>query len=171
MVTHMMTENGAAKCGCNVYIHHEWDEVGNVVKEEKRVSHRKFIYFAKDTPATCKRCNNQIARPEICEIPENWKDLVFHYSFGYDMTINEYARPIERTAKGLVCQKCHTVIVDGDPWGNRGDGRAAAGNVNEKEPHFLMTLKKSKWGSQYWTGAGEHWSVWDGKPDYENHCD
>lgn len=175
MVVHLRNADGSAKCGCNVYWHFDYDAAGKVVGKTKKVGSRYFLYFAKDgEKATCKRCLNEVARPEVVPVPENWASLVFHRSFGYDMTFNVYAKPLRKTEKGLVCQECYTAVVAGDPNGYLGDGRAVAGDLKPDEKPFLMTFKKaaeSRGGYQYWTGDGNGWSVWDGSPNYENHCD
>jgi hypothetical protein len=171
MTIHVKNPDGSAKCGCNVFYHYEYDDAGNVTKKEKRISSRAWVYFETDgRPATCKRCLNKIQKPVTAAIPDCWESLVFHYSFGYDMIINVYARPIRRTAAGLVCQVCDTAIASGEPFSPGGTGRAVAGAIKEGEKPFLMT-RKAKENYTYWTGKGSHWSEWDGKPNYENHVD
>lgn len=170
-VIHIKEADGGAKCGCNVYIRHEWDDKGNVIKTERRISSRQFLYFATDgRPATCKRCLNKINRPETNRLDGNHIGRVFHRSFGYDMTINVYAKCIKQTPKSLVCQECNTVIASGDPWGPSGNGKAIAGEIKEDSKPFNM-FNKAHNNYNYWTGAGEHWSEWDGQANYENHCD
>ena len=172
MVVHAKNPDGSAKCGCNVYYHYDYDAEGKVVGKTKKVGSRYYLYFAKEgEKPTCKRCLNEVARPEVVAVPDNWSTLVFHYSFGYDMTFNVYAKPVRKTTKGVVCVECNTNVVAGDPNGYRGDGRAVAGDVKTDEKPFFMTLKKSKYGSEYWAGNGKNWSVWDGQPNYENRCD
>lgn len=171
MVIHIQESDGSAKCGANVYLHHEWDKDGNVIKKEKRISMRRFLYWSSDDhPATCKRCLNQVKRATTEEISENMVGKIFHRSFGYDMTINVFAKCIKQSAKSLICQECYKNCT-GEPWGPGGTGKASAGDVDESKKPFNMYFKKSIHGFSYWVGAGETWGVWDGQPHYENHCD
>jgi len=172
MVTiHVMEENGAAKCGANVFKHYEMVD-GEYTFIEKRVSRRKFLYFEnaeKGYAVNCKRCLNTIARPETSPIMQDMTGTIFHRSFGYDMTINEFCQVIGQTAKGLVVQMC-AVNITGDPWAPGATGKASAGKPTGKT--FNVFKKHNPRGKyDYWTGGGHHWSIWDGRALYENHCD
>jgi hypothetical protein len=96
---------------------------------------------------------------------------MFHRSFGYDMTINEYCKAIKQDAKSLVVQECHAHI-EGDPWGPSGNGSASAGSIDPEGKTFRMFRKVSvNGGYEYWAGGGHTWSIDDGRAHYENHCD
>jgi len=168
---HIMEPNGAAKCGANVYKHYEMIN-GAYTFIEKRVGKRRFLYFEnaeKGHVANCKRCLNTINRPETAAISEDMTGTIFHRSYGYDMTINEFCRVIKHTAKGLLVQMCSTRI-DGDPLSPGATARASAGKPTGKS--FIMLKKHNpKWKYDYWTGGGQHWRQWDGRPCYENHLD
>jgi len=154
--------DGAAACGCNVFT--SWKT------NERMVSKRQFLYFeTPERPATCKRCLGQIKRAATAPITEDMTGKIFTRSFGYDMTFNIFCKVLKHTNKGLLCQECHT-NTNGMENGWTSEGRATAGSLKDSKP-FIMLSKLSGYGGQYWSGGGEHWWLWDGKPRYENHCD
>lgn len=176
-VVHLRNEDGSAKCGCNVWKVHEKDENGNRIEVRKIM--RRFLYFEnkeKGLHATCKRCLNQVTRETSVLVPDD--DLtgkVFHRSFGYDMTINVYARPIKKTAKGLWCQEVKANIDQG-AW-SPGGGKSSAGTTFDDNHKPFLMQKKSRPGMSgnpfiYWTGDGHDWWVSDETTThYENHWD
>jgi len=107
------------------------------------------------------------------ENPDNIKvGDILHYSFGYDMTINVFAKVLSRTDKSLVCQEVDTCLSGGDF-----NCQAVAGDkVKEGKKPFRVLIKwhnSVNYGKYYnLAGNGEHWSVYQkGQKLYENHMD
>ncbi len=174
MTVHLALENGAAKCGANVYKHYEMID-GKYTFIEKRVSRRRLLYFenaAKGVKADCKRCLNTVQHRWLsAPINRDMTGTVFHRSFGYDMTINKYCRVISQSEKSLLVEDCGSAIVSGDPYGPGGTGKAIAGNGHGKQFRVFRKVYYTDPMRESFVGDGEGWSVWDGKASYENHCD
>ncbi len=180
MKVHINSGDGGAKCGLNVFLDpypNGWDSP-KVNSPARKISNRMFVYFEdkeKGIEANCKRCLNKINRPKAKNLDKDYVGTVFHYSFGYDMTINVFAKAFKQTKKGLMCREVN-VITGGDPWAPGGSGTAKAGsNFVEDSKPFLMLLKSKSFNGgnsyEYWTGGRNTWSIWDGREYYENHCD
>jgi hypothetical protein len=161
MTIHLNAGEGAAKCGCNIY--KSWDT------GEKKISQRVWIRLTDNREeATCKRCKGEVKTAETLTLNKNYVGQIFHYSFGYDMTINVYAKCIRQSGKTLYCKECYANVKDDC---GRGAGRAVAGGIKEDEKEFKMSLKKSRWGHEYFAGQRRHWWLWDGKENYHNTWD
>ena len=172
---HIDSGDGGTKCGCNV-IYDFYPGGYNAPKVDppiRKIARRMYVYFedpAKGREATCKRCLNKVARPTVIEITEDLNDLfsgkkVFHYSFGYDMTLNVFAKPIHKTAKGLICREIGWEYVGSKSV------KPIGSFATDSKP-FLMTRKRSAHGSEYFTGNGQNWYIVDSdKTFYENHDD
>ncbi len=124
----------------------------------------------------CKRCLGTTERTtQTVQISENMIGKMFHTSWGYDMTINEYAKVIKQTNKSVLLQECYANVKD--DYG-RGAGKAMAGDVKPNGDTFRL-IKKERENYQgdkfaYWAG-GQHssqsWSEWDGQESYHNTWD
>lgn len=177
-VIHLRENDGGAKCGCNVFYRREWNKETRKYEgpDIRRIRWQTLVYFSNENnPATCKRCLNKINRPITEAAPEIPTDKVFHRSFGYDMTINVFAAPIKKTAKGYICVILQPQL-SGEAYAPGGGGTAAAGDTTDhSEKTFLMSLKKQIWDGgeyKYWTGGGHQWQLEDkNNIHYENHCD
>lgn len=183
-VIHIKEKDGAARCGCNVYNSYCYDSMGQLMRDEKgkviteRKIMRRYIYSTEnEAEATCRRCLNKVNRVATINAPEIPEGKVFHYSFGYDMTINVFAAPIKKTAKGYICKEL-SASWKGNPYSPNGDATASAGHsFKDDSKTFLMTYKEKSYGLgqqkySYWVGGGNHWSLVDKNESfYENHCD
>ena len=157
MIIHMEL-NGNPKCGARSY----W-------------SHSLSLATTSDgSTVTCKRCRGEVNVAETLPITENYVGKVFQYSYGYDMTINVYAKCIRQTAKTLILQECFCKVVDDD---GRGSGKSWAGEVDPEKKPFSIVHKRKNTGHGnsylYWAGGGSrhHWDLWNGQPDYYNTWD
>lgn len=130
---------------------------------------------------TCKRCLNKVVRKaQSVEVKEDMLGKIFHSSFGYNMTINEYAKVIKQSPKSILLQMC-VVNVEND-YG-RGDGKASTDGHLKKDGRQFRLYKKVKEFTDYKTGekksytywAGgrdcDSWSEWDGQENYHNTWD
>lgn len=116
--------------------------------------------------------NKRINKVEI--LTEDYTGKIFHYSFGYDMTINVYAKCIKQTGKTLYLKECYRMVSGDD---GRGEGKATTtGEINPQGEEF-QTQKRGVYQNgvkkyEYFTGPGNHsWKIWDGKPNYHNTWD
>jgi len=100
-----------------------------------------------------------------------------HTSFGYDMTINDFAQIIEvsPTGKTVVCQMVNK-DTNGMEYGPDGSGRATAGN-NLHGPKFRLKVsgETSFHGSYPFCGNSKRFGYFslcnDTDSFYENHWD
>lgn len=158
MSIHLATLEGKAKCGARSY----W---GYGTSLEK----------LPNAPANCKRCLGKVERRyEIVEPPKEALGKILHYSWGYDMTFNEYAKIIKLNARSAVAVPL-SVSTNGKEHGYKGEGKARP--IHEpKGESFLVMFKKFKDGEYVSivggkTTGGRSWSYWNGESNYENHCD
>lgn len=98
-------------------------------------------------------------------------EKILEYSFGYDMTINEYYLVLKENGKTAVCQQIGRIVKDDS---GRGSGTSQP-NPNKKigEP-FRATVRKDGYYASKYFGGGyqtEHARPWDGKPSYYNTWD
>lgn len=127
-----------------------------------------------DARVTCKRCKGEVkSRYHNVELTENYLDKIFTYSFGYDMTINVFAKVIKQTAKTLLLKECSRHVADDD---GRGAGKAWAGEVIPDGDEFRISKKVNTENPEmftYWIGGGTRhsWHEWDGKAQYHNTWD
>lgn len=173
MKVHIDSGDGGAKCGLNVGYDHYPNGYNSekVVPPVRKIYKNQFIWFANEkTPCNCKRCLNQINRPVTVTPTEDLTGKVFHYSFGYNMTINVFAKVIKKTAKGYICQELKGLCVKGSY--DSGSVRASNEFSEDSKP-FLMTKKRNdKYNYEYWTGKNHHWTlVEQDQTFYENHWD
>lgn len=158
---------GKAKCGSAPYHKYSWN----------------FQLSTNDSLVNCKRCLNTVKRECTFEpIAENMVGKIFHTSWGYDMTINEYVKVIKQDEKSLLVQECYTK-TNGQEYGWTSQGEAMAGGVKPDGKKFRVFNKVRRYNDykgnpamyQMWVGklheCATSWSLWDGKPDYENHND
>lgn len=166
MNIHLMQNDGSYKCGSNVYI--SWK-----TNERKIMANMYKPTSTEIEKVTCKRCLNKVNRPTVLPITENYVGKIFHYSFGYDMTLNVYAKCIAQTDKSLTLQECHANVKDDD---GRGNGRAIAGDIDSESKPFRVILYEKNYGDRkysYWAGgrAARRWTLWDGIANYHNSWD
>lgn len=116
---------------------------------------------------TCKRCLGTVRHAKHDPIKENYVGKYFKHSFGYDMTINEYAKVVAQTEKSLTCVRCHASVssANGGPW--YGTGVSVPG-AETGEMFVIRNVKDYGGGYIVGAGAGRHWSIWNGKPNYYN---
>lgn len=158
MSVHLATPEGKAKCGARSY----W---GYGTCLEKLPTH----------PANCKRCLGTVERRyETVPPPKEALGKILHYSWGYDMTFNEYAKIIKLNAKSAVAVPMK-VMTNGGENGYMGTGKARPIHEPSGEP-FMVLFKKFMGGDHLSivggkTTGGRTWSYWNGESNYENHCD
>lgn len=177
MKVHLNSGDGGAKCGVNVYLdpYPNGYDKPKVNPPVRKISSRLLLYFedlSRGRKANCKRCLNKVERAKTVEANDDLTGKVFHYSFGYDMTINVYAKAIKKTKKGWICREL-AAIGWGNAYGPGSTGKTRASNEFKKDAKpFLMLKKLSKCGHTYFTGNGETWHLIDAdESHYENHCD
>lgn len=153
---HLEKESGKAKCGSRPW------------------GHAAYLWRLTSNPdeVQCRRCKGTINRRYENEaIKEKMVGRIFHTSFGYDMTINVFAKVIKQTEKTITLQPIKTSVKDDD---GRGNGRAKPyDEPDTTEKIFTLKKMKSKEGSySYWSG-GKYgpWSEWDGQEHYHNTWD
>lgn len=166
MNVHLLQNDGSYKCGANVYL--SWK-----TNERKIMTNMYKPTSTEINNVTCKRCLNKVNRPTIKPITENYVGKIFHYSFGYNMTINVYAKCLSQTDKSLMLQECHAIVKGDNGMGN---GRAVAGDIDTNEKPFrVMQYEKDGYNSKYsyWKGGKSRygWSLWDGNSNYHNTWD
>lgn len=149
-----INKDGKAKCGATPWSRYSW------------------LNLTDDpTKADCKRCLGTVKRTVLpAEITENMIGKIFHTSWGYDMTINEYAKVIKQSPKSILLQECYRSVENDD---GRGNGRATTmGTLKPDGEQFRLYKKTSKYGDR-WAGGGEcrYWSEWDGRESYHNTWD
>jgi hypothetical protein len=95
---------------------------------------------------------------------------IITYSYGYDMTINVYAKIIAKTPKGFKAVAVQKNIMNDDGMGN---GRSVPVDtpVAGAEPFTLRVGTYHNGDRAYLAGKGQHWDLWDGQPDYYNTWD
>lgn len=103
---------------------------------------------------------------------ETLKGKILHTSWGYDMTINDYAVVVDETPKSVLC-KMVSVKVEND-YG-RGNGTAMP-TLKEKEEKPFRLFKRGnhfKGSYPYCNGSMKmgYFNVWDGRPNYHNTWD
>ena len=164
-----INKDGKAKCGAT-----PWSRYGglHLVTDEK--------------DATCKRCLGKVKRnSDFAPITENMVGKIFHTSWGYDMTINEYVKVIKQSEKSLLVREC-TPVTNGGEYYPGSTGQATAGGFVKDGAQFRI-FRKVKTYTDYdgqlqtweswvgtkpgYSGVVTSWSEWDGKPDYENRLD
>lgn len=155
MSIHVKREDGKPKCGARPWGY----SLGIMFANEK-------------VEANCRRCLGTVEkRYETIQVPKEYLGKILHRSFGYDMTINVYAKIIKINAKSATAVELKTMVVAGDPWGPGSTGKARPCHEPVGKP-FIVYLKKSKnYDYQGWSGNGSHWSIWNGESNYENHWD
>lgn len=101
---------------------------------------------------------------------------IIHTSWGYDMTINEYAVIIAETDKTVKCKMVQTAVSNDDGLGN---GKAMP---TLKETGEAFRLHKRQWngGAIYFKGSypycngskrSDCFSLWNGRANYHNTWD
>lgn len=155
MSIHLKTPLGKAKCGST-----PWDSrYGSLSLSEDRAQ------------VNCKRCLNTVKRTrKPAVITEDMIGKIFHTSWGYDMTINQYAKVIKQSPKSILLQECLADVKDDC---GRGAGTATTqGSLRLNGEQFRLYKKTTPWGTS-WAGGGEcrYWSEWDGKASYHNTWD
>lgn len=165
MITHLKTSDGKAKCGSTPY--HRYSSL--LLSDDK-------------SQVTCKRCLGTVTRSTVtAPIEGNMVGKIFHTSYGYDMTINEYVKVIGQTEKSLLVKECYAIVRD--DYG-LGGGNAVAGGLKKDGKEFRIFRKVRTWTNPYtqetntwesWVGSlhqcANSWSLWDGRPDYHNTWD
>lgn len=149
-------------------------------------SYRRFSFTIQLTDdisqVNCKKCAGKVQRNStFAPIEKDMVGTIFHTSFGYDMTINEYVKVISQTEKSLVVKECYAVVKD--DYG-RGNGKAIAGGYKPDGKEFRIFRKVKKYTDRYngqehvwesWVGtlhgSADSWSIWDGKENYHNTWD
>lgn len=157
MSVHIATPEGKAKCGSRSY----WGYGTSLASETRQ--------------ANCRRCLGTVQRRyETIEPPKEALGKIIHYSWGYDMTFNEYAKIIKLNAKSALAVPM-VVSTNGMENGPGGEGKARPIHEPKGEP-FVVLFKKFMGGDHYSivggkTVEGRTWSYWNGESNYENHWD
>lgn len=138
------------------------------------------LYISPDaTQVDCKRCTGTAKRPgQNASIQENYVGRIFHCSWGYSMTINEFAVCVRQTEKALFLRQCASATLTGDTFGGHqtSDGKPLENAPEFKvrkigDSHFKGSLIQNRHGDSYKNKSAKYWSLWDGRPVYYNHCD
>lgn len=154
MSIHLKTPLGKAKCGSTPWNRH----YGLSLSEDR-------------TLVDCKRCLGTVKRTtQPAQIAENMIGKIFHTSWGYDMTINEYAKVIKQSPKSILLQECYRAVSDDNGMGN---GRATTGGELKPNGEQFRLFKKTTAYGYRWSGGGQcrYWSEWDGRSSYHNTWD
>lgn len=154
-----INKNGKAKCGAT-----PWSRYGYLNLTEDK------------SQANCKRCLGTVERQsQSATISQNLVGKIFHTSWGYDMTINEYAKVVKQSEKSILLQECYAAVSDDNGMGG---GRATTdGTLKPNGDKFRLYKKVRKMhdGRTYesWAGGGQcrYWSEWDGQSSYHNTWD
>jgi len=148
-----LDKQGKAKCGSTPW-GHNW-----------------LNLTADRSKANCKRCLGTVKRTvKPAGIKEDMVGKIFHTSWGYDMTINEYAKVIKQSPKSILLQECYRGIKNDNGMGN---GKATTdGTLKPEGEQFRLFLKTTNYGER-WAGGGRcrYWSEWDGRESYHNTWD
>lgn len=158
MSVHLATFEGKAKCGSRSY----W-------------GYGTYLEKLPSVPANCKRCLGTVVhRYETIEPPKEALGRILHYSWGYDMTFNEYAKIVKLNAKSAIAVPMK-VMTNGGEHSHMGTGKARPIHEPNGEP-FTVLFKKFKDGGHISivggkTTGGRSWSYWNGESNYENHWD
>jgi hypothetical protein len=106
------------------------------------------------------------------------KGKILHTSWGYDMTINEYAVIIDATEKTVLCKMLSMKVKD--DYG-KGTGRATPLLKEQADAKpFRLRIKNWNGGEMYFKGSypfsGDSkrmdcFSVWNGQANYHNTWD
>jgi len=149
-----LDKQGEAKCGATPWSRYGWL---NLSADKKQV--------------TCKRCLGTVERKtKPAEIKENMIGKIFHTSWGYDMTINEYAKVIKQSPKSILLQECYRLVSNDNGMGN---GTATTdGTLKTGGEQFRLFKKTTPYG-ETWAGGGKcrYWSEWNGRESYHNTWD
>lgn len=119
----------------------------------------------------CKRCLGTVKQTrKPAAIKENLLGKIFHTSWGYDMTINEYAKVIKQSPKSILLQECYAAVSDDNGLGG---GRATTDGTLKPGGDQFRLYKKTTSCGETWAGGGEcrYWSEWDGRESYHNTWD
>lgn len=112
------------------------------------------------------------------EVKNSLVGKIIHTSWGYDMTINEYAVIVEETDKTVKCKMLQISVVD--DYG-KGGGRALP-TLKEQEGEAFRLHKRAggAFGGVYFKGSypfcngskrSDCFSLWNGKANYHNTWD
>lgn len=123
----------------------------------------------------CKKCLGTSRQTTVSQkIEEDMIGKIFHCSWGYDMTLNDYAKVIAQTDKSILLQECYTNVSNDD---GRGNGKAVPGGLNPEGEKFRLFFKVRDTGYgnpyPYWAGGPSYrsWHEWEGRPNYHNTWD
>lgn len=155
---------------------------GNKVKCGSRPWRGSFNFLVTEdkSEVNCKRCLGTVKKTvSWAPIKENMTGKIFHCSWGYSMTINEYVKVIKQTEKSLIVQECYPEVKNDD---GRGSGRATtSGQLMKDAQPFSIKLRErvDYQGKTYrsWVGnmpgnsSAGWWQEWDGKENYHNTWD
>ena len=161
MIIHLLQADGAAKCGVNVY--QVWQT------NKRKISNKYFLSSENILEVNCKRCLNNGDKSESVALTENYLGKIFSCSWGYDMTINDYAKVIKQNGACLTLQICAAHVENDNGMGG---GKSWAGEVDPNGKIFIIRQVRTKSGHTHFTKAqGQYWSLWDGQKDYYNTWD
>jgi hypothetical protein len=102
---------------------------------------------------------------------------IIHTSWGYDMTINEYAVIVEETDKTVKCKMLKMSVSDDN---GKGNGRAMPILEEESEQPFRLHKRQWNGGEIYFKGSypfcngskrSDCFSLWNGQANYHNTWD
>ena len=120
----------------------------------------------------CKRCLNTVKRVVAPALGQDYVGKVLIHTFGYDMTINEYALVIKQNAKSVVCREVMPSVSN--DYG-KGEGKSVASRTFTSDKPFIAVPRSSSWRGDndkvYFAGRGAAWYIDDGKPSYYNTWD
>jgi len=101
---------------------------------------------------------------------------ILHTSWGYSMTLNDYAVVIEETPKSVLCKMIGIKVSEDTGMGS---GKAMP-VLTEKEEKPLRLFKRGTAESPYFKGSYPYcngskrmgyFNVWNGRENYHNTCD
>ena len=93
---------------------------------------------------------------------------IIRTSFGYDMTINVYAKVLKETAKTMLVQEVGTKVANDNGMGN---GSATPDPKELKGNPFRVYKRNYFTGENAYRGKDQTWKDWSGKSNYHNTWD
>lgn len=134
----------------------------------------RYFYIVDDlSKVTCGKClGKRTYKIEGVALDGDYVGKIFTYSFGYDMTLNVFAKVIAQKGNVLIAQEC---LLDVSDDNGRGNGRAVAGGLKDGGDVYKISKKRktNRYGvCEYWVGMGRYGcDLWDGKSKYHNTWD
>lgn len=111
------------------------------------------------------------------QVGQSLKGKIIHTSWGYDMTINDYAVIVEETDKTIKCRMLQVSVLND---AGKGNGTSMPTLKETGAPEFRLHKRENRDGSFYFKGsypfcAGSkrpgYFTLWNGRANYHNTWD